>query len=43
LVQLDTWAGIRLRNDQGELRYIDEEEKETQRQQAKAMMAIHCE
>ena len=43
LVQLDTRARIRLRNDQGELRYIDEEEKETQRQQAKAMMAIHCE
>ena len=40
---LDTVARIRLRNDQGELRYIDEAEKEEQRKRARETIAVHCE
>ena len=43
LQTLDTTARIRLRNDQGEYRYIDEAEKEEQRDQARATIALHCE
>jgi hypothetical protein len=42
LWSLDNFARIRLRNDQGEHRYIDQEEKETQRQQAMDTIAVHC-
>jgi hypothetical protein len=42
LQALDTFARIRLRNDQGEYHYIDEEEKEIQRQNAMDTIAVHC-
>lgn len=43
LYMLDKVARIRIRNDQGEYRYIDEEEKEIQRQNAMDAIALHCE
>ena len=43
LATLTTTARIRVRNDQGEYRYIDEEEKEIQRQRARDSIAVHCE
>jgi hypothetical protein len=43
LATLNTAARIRVRNDQGEYRYIDEEEKEVQRQRARDSIAAHCE
>jgi hypothetical protein len=42
LQTLNSSARIRLRNDQGEYRYIDEEEKEIQRQNAMDTIAVHC-
>ena len=42
LYLLDRVARIRLRNDQGEYRYIDEEEKDIQRQNAIDAIAVHC-
>jgi hypothetical protein len=42
LATLDSSARIRLRNDQGEYRYIDEEEKANQRQQALDTITVHC-
>lgn len=36
-------ARIRLRNDQGEYRYISEEEKAEQRQLAMDSISVHCE
>jgi hypothetical protein len=42
LYMLNKVARIRLRNDQGEYRYIDEEEKEIQRQNAIDTIAMHC-
>jgi len=42
LNSLDTSARVRLRNDQGEYRYLNEEEKAIQRQQAIDAIAIHC-
>lgn len=43
LATLDSAARIRLRNEQGELRYIDEEEKEEQRKRARETIELHCE
>lgn len=43
LETLNTVARIRLRNDQGEMRYIDEAEKEEQRKRARDTIAVHCE
>ena len=43
LATLNSSARIRLRNDQGEYRYLDEEEKEAQRQQALDTIEVHCE
>lgn len=43
LSTLDTFARIRIRDDQGEYRYIDEDEKEAQREQARKLIDIHCE
>ena len=43
LATLNSAARIRLRDNQGELRYISEEEKEEQRQEAREMIAVHCE
>jgi len=43
LQTLDTSARIRLRNDAGEYRYIDETEKQIQREQALETIALHCE
>jgi len=43
LQTLDTFARIRVRDDKGEYRYIDEEEKESQRAQARELISIHCE
>ena len=42
LYLLNKVARIRLRDDQGEYRYIDEEEKEIQRQNAIDTIAVHC-
>lgn len=39
---LDTSARIRLRNEQGEFRYIDEAEKQEQRKQALETITLHC-
>jgi hypothetical protein len=43
LETLDGPARIRLRNDQGEYRYIDEKEKEVQREEARNVITAHCE
>ena len=43
LQTLNTKVRIQVRNDQGELRPISEEEKEIQRQQAMDVIAVHCE
>ena len=43
LQALDTFARIRVRNDQGEFIYIDEEQKAIQRQQALDTIEAHCE
>jgi hypothetical protein len=43
LQTLNTKARIQVRNDQGELRPLSEEEKEIQRQQAMDVIAVHCE
>ncbi len=43
LQTLDTHARIRIPNEQGEYRYIDEAEKEEQRKLATETIAIHCE
>ena len=42
LTTLNTYARVRLRDDQGEYRYITEEEKEEQRNEARSLIAIHC-
>lgn len=42
LETLENFARIRVRNDQGEYRYIDEEEKAEQKAQAREQMRIHC-
>ncbi len=42
LTTLNTYARIRLRDDQGEYRYITEEEKEEQRTEARSLIAVHC-
>ena len=43
LETLDTFARIRIRDDNGEYRYIDEKEKEEQRDQARELIRKHCE
>ena len=43
IVQLDTKARIRLRNDQGEIRYLNEEEKAIEREKALASIEAYCE
>lgn len=43
LATLSRSARIRVRNDQGEYHYLDEKEKEVQREQAKKTMELHCE
>lgn len=43
LLTLNTAARIRLRDEQGELRYLSEEEKEAQRKAAQATIDAHCE
>lgn len=42
LQTLDTKVRIQIRNDQGELRPLSQEEKEIQRKQAIDTMAAHC-
>lgn len=42
LKTLNTKVRIQIRNDQGELRALSEEEKEAQRQQAIDTIAVHC-
>ena len=42
LTTLNTYARIRLRDDQGEYRYITEEEKESQRREARNLISVHC-
>lgn len=39
---LDSVARIRIRNDNGEYRFLNEEEKESQREEARRQIAIHC-
>ena len=43
LATLSGSVRIRVRNDQGEFRYLDEEQKEIQRQRARDNIATHCE
>ncbi len=43
LTQLDTHARIRLRNDQGEIRYLSEEEKAAEKQKALDAIKVFCE
>jgi hypothetical protein len=43
LQTLNTSARIRIRNEQGEYRYIDEAEKKEQRKQAEAAIKTYCE
>ena len=43
LEQLDTKARIRARNDQGEVRYLSEEEKENERKKAQDAISAYCE
>ena len=44
LETLNTAARIRIRDEQtGELRFISEDEKETQRQKARDIIRVHCE
>ena len=43
LATLTTAARIRVRNDQGEYRFLDEEEKESRRQDAQAGISAYCE
>lgn len=43
LATLNSAARIRLRDDQGNYRYIDEEEKAEQRKSAQDMISAHCE
>ena len=43
LTQLDTHARIRLRNEEGEIRYLDEEEKAAERQKANDAIDAFCE
>ncbi len=42
LATLNTAARIRVRNDQGEFRFLDEEEKEARRQDAQAGISAYC-
>lgn len=43
LETLNTKVRIQIRNDQGEIRPLSEEEKEAQRKQAIDAIAVHCE
>jgi len=43
LTQLDTHARIRLRDDQGEVRYLSEEEKTAEKQKALDAIKVFCE
>ena len=42
LTTLNTYARIRLPNADGEYRYLSEEEKEEQRDEARSLIATHC-
>ena len=43
LTQIDSSARIRLRNDEGEVRYLSEEEKLAEREKAISAMDAYCE
>jgi hypothetical protein len=43
LAQLDTRARIRMRDDQGEVRYLDEDERALEREKAIAAIEAYCE
>jgi hypothetical protein len=43
LTQIDSSARIRLRNDQGEARYLSEEEKLAEREKAVSAIEVYCE
>lgn len=43
LAQLDSHARIRLRNDQGEVRFLSEEEKTAERDKAVSAIGAYCE
>lgn len=43
LETLNTQARIRMRNDEGEIVYLSEEEKEAQRERARDTIEVHCE
>jgi len=43
LAQLDSHARIRLRNDQGEVRFLSDEERAAERQKAISAIETHCE
>ena len=42
LTTLDSVARIRIRNDDGDFRFLDEEEKEAQRGEARSQISVHC-
>jgi hypothetical protein len=42
LIQLDNHGQIRLRNMEGEVRYLDPEEKEAERQKALEAIKVYC-
>ena len=39
---LNSTARVRIRNSEGEIRYLTEEEKDNQRRKANDMIAVHC-
>lgn len=43
LETLRTNARVRIRNDEGEFYYLNDEEKEAQREKARDLIAVHCE
>ncbi len=42
LATLNSRARIRLRDENGEIRYLSEEDKEVQREEARALISVHC-
>ena len=42
LETLNSRARIRLRDENGEIRYLSEEDKKVQREEAQALISVHC-
>lgn len=43
LATLESAARVRIRDDQGEYRYLTQDEKETEKAKARDLIAVHCE